>query len=94
MRKSDLTKRLARQFPKISPAEARILMDLFLESMQDGLKSGDTIELRDFGVLRVRIRPPRNSHNPRTGEKIVATPKKVVYFKQSRTWKKELGPIQ
>ena len=61
MRKSDLTKRLARQFPNISSTEARLLMDRFLEAMKDGLKSGDTIELRDFGVLRVRIQPARNS---------------------------------
>ena len=89
MRKSDLMKQLGRQFPEISLAEARLLMDLFLQGMKEGLKSGDTIELRDFGVLRVRLRPERNSRNPKTGEKIVAHPKKVVYFRQSRSWKKE-----
>ena len=87
MRKSDLIKQMSRQFSEISLADARFLIDLFLQGMKEGLKSGDTIEFRDFGVLRVRNRPARQARNPKTGEKLVTDPKRVVYFKQSRTLK-------
>ena len=59
MTKSDLVQRIARQFPGISRQDARVMVDLFLEGMKKGLMSGDTVELRDFGVLRVRTRAPR-----------------------------------
>ena len=49
MTRSDLAKRLARQFPGISAPGAKELLDHFLLAMKEGLESGDTVELRDFG---------------------------------------------
>ena len=85
MTKSDLTKRLAQQFPGIRREDARELMDLFLEAMREGLRSGDTMELRDFGVLRIRSRGQRKARNPKTGEKVMVEAKKTVYCSVSRT---------
>lgn len=87
MTKSDLVKRLARQFPGIRNEDARVTIDLFLAAMKEGLKSGDTVELRDFGVLRVRSRSTRKGRNPRTGETVSVPARKVAYFKQSRSLK-------
>ena len=87
MTKSELTQRLARQFPGIRREDAREMMDLFLEAMKEGLRSGDTVELRDFGGLRIRSRASRTGRNPKTGEKVLVEAKKTVYFKQSRTLK-------
>ena len=87
MTKSDLLKRLARQFPGIRKEDAQVTIDLFLTAMKEGLTSGDTVELRDFGVLRVRSRSTRKGRNPRTGEKVSVAAKRVVYFKQSRILK-------
>ena len=87
MTKSDLMIRLARQFPEIRREDARELIDLFLEAMKEGLRSGDTVELRDFGVLRIRTRSARTGRNPKTGEKVAVGARKTVYFKQSRTLK-------
>lgn len=87
MTKSDLVKRLARQFPGVRKEDARVTIDLFLTAMKKGLASGDTVELRDFGVLRVRSRSTRKGRNPRTGETVSVAAKRVVYFKQSRILK-------
>ena len=91
MTKADLFRRIARQFPGITVFDARELVDHFLEAMQKGLASGDTIELRDFGVLRVRKKAERKARNPKTGETVRTDAKKVVYFKQSRTIKPRLN---
>ena len=64
MTKSELIIRLARQVPGIRREDARELMDLFLEAMREGLRSGDTVELRYFGVLRIRTRSARRARNP------------------------------
>jgi len=87
MTKSDLVKRLVRQFPGIRNEDTRIMLDLFLAAMKEGLKSGDTVELRDFGVLRVRSRSTRKGWNPKTGETVSVAARKVAYFKQSWTLK-------
>ncbi|MCL5954077.1 MAG: integration host factor subunit beta [Nitrospirae bacterium] len=87
MTKGELVQKLARQFPGIRREDARIMIDLFLESMKEGLREGDTVELRDFGVLRVRTRSERKARNPRTGTSVVVGSKKVPYFKQSRILK-------
>ena len=90
MTKSDLVKRLSRQFPGLTVADAREMLELFLLAMKEGLKSGDTIELRDFGVLGIRERAARRARNPKTGEKLKVQAKTVVHFKQSRILKREL----
>ncbi|MCL4485977.1 MAG: integration host factor subunit beta [Nitrospirae bacterium] len=94
MTKGELVQRLARQFPGIRREDARVMIDLFLDSMKEGLRSGDTVELRDFGVLRVRTRATRKARNPRTGSSVVVAPKKVPYFKQSRILKSSLKSSQ
>lgn len=90
MTKSDLVKRLAYHFPGITIHESRKIIDLFLEAMKEGLKTGDTVEMRDFGVLRIRSRASRKARNPRTGAKVLVDAKKVPYFKQSRILKGKL----
>lgn len=84
MTKSDLVDRLAREFPGITRPLARELIDHFIEAMKEGLAARDTVELRDFGVLRIRERAPRKGRNPKTGESVRVPAKKVVYFKLSR----------
>lgn len=90
MTKSDLVKRLAHHFPGITIHESREIIELILEAMKEGLKTGDTVEMRDFGVLRIRSRTSRKARNPRTGEKVMVEAKKVPYFKQSRILKERL----
>ena len=62
-------------------------MNLFLEAMKEGLRSGDTLELRDFGFFRIRSRAQSKARNPKTGEKVAVGARKTVYFKQSRPLK-------
>ena len=53
--------------------------------MKEGLNSGDTVELRDFGVLSIRnMQNTRKARNPRTGKKVMVDARRVVYFKQGR----------
>ena len=45
------------------------------------LKEGKTIELRSFGVFKVRQRAPRRGRNPKTGQEVPVPSKRVVAFK-------------
>lgn len=52
-------------------------LDVILES----LERGETVELRNFGVFKVKIRRGRLGRNPRTGQEVSVPEKKVVIFK-------------
>ena len=45
------------------------------------LARGETVELRNFGIFKVKSRKGRIGRNPRTGETVSIPDKKVVSFK-------------
>ncbi|MHB8370179.1 MAG: HU family DNA-binding protein [Leptospirales bacterium] len=87
MTKSDLAARLSRNFPGLTLSLSRTLLDHFLEAMKEGLAKGDTVEIRDFGVLRVLEKPPRKGRNPKTGASVLIPARKIVRFKRGRALK-------
>ncbi len=45
------------------------------------LVRGEKIELRNFGVFKIKQRKSRTGRNPRTGQVVPVPPRKVVVFK-------------
>ena len=56
----------------------------------DGLREGKTIELRNFGVFKVKSRRPRIGRNPKTGDTVPIPERKVVSFKAGMVMKKKV----
>ncbi|MDF1683812.1 MAG: integration host factor subunit beta [Legionellaceae bacterium] len=66
--------------------EKRIMegVNLILETMSHSLTQGERIEIRGFGSFALRHRPPRNAHNPKTGEKVITKEKNTPHFKPGK----------
>ncbi len=47
----------------------------------EALVRGEKIELRNFGVFKIKERKSRTGRNPRTGQVVPVPPRKVVVFK-------------
>jgi len=47
----------------------------------EALARGEKIELRNFGVFKIKQRKSRTGRNPRTGQVVPVPPRKVVVFK-------------
>jgi len=47
----------------------------------EALVRGEKIELRNFGVFKIKQRRSRTGRNPRTGEVVPVPPRKAVIFK-------------
>lgn len=62
----------------------------FLEEVIAELGRGNRLEFRDFGVFEIRERKRRVAQNPKTLERVVVPPKKVVKFKVGRLMQKSL----
>lgn len=56
----------------------------------DALARGENIELRNFGVFKIKQRKSRTGRNPRTGQVVPVPPRKVVVFKSGLEMKKKV----
>lgn len=87
MRKADITSEL---FDKIgvSKKEGAKILEIILGSVKEVLKKGETVKIAGFGNFVVRQKKERKGRNPKTGEEIGITPRKVVTFRPSQVFKK------
>ena len=81
--RADLVEALARR-ANMQRADANRLLTRMLEMMQDSLVDGDTVKLSRFGNFNVRAKRQRIGRNPKTGEEVPITPRRVVTFRPSQ----------
>ncbi len=65
----------------ITQVEVKRVVQRLLDLLIANLKEGKTVELRNFGVFKVRQRAPRRGRNPKTGQEVPVPSKRVVVFK-------------
>ncbi|HLN32217.1 MAG TPA: HU family DNA-binding protein [Gemmataceae bacterium] len=80
MTKKDMANTIA-EAAGITQAQAREIVQGVFESMIQTLVKDGRIELRKFGVFKVKKRKSRQGRNPRTGEKVLVPERTVVTFK-------------
>ncbi len=61
-----------------------------LESIEEGVKSDQKVQIIGFGTFEVKNRAARMGRNPKTGEAMQISASKSVGFKPSATLKKSL----
>lgn len=81
--RADLVEALARR-ANMQRADANRLLTRMLEMMQDALVEGETVKLSRFGNFNVRAKRQRIGRNPKTGEEVPITPRRVVTFRPSQ----------
>lgn len=81
--RADLVEALARR-GNLQRADANRLLTRMLEMMQDALVDGETVKLSRFGNFNVRAKRQRIGRNPKTGEEVPITPRRVVTFRPSQ----------
>jgi len=89
--KSGLIKELADNYPNFLRKDLTKLLNITLYEMQNSLKRGERVELRDIFSVETRIQKARISRNPRTHEKINTPKKKAILFKISKEWLKKIN---
>ncbi len=89
--KSDLIKQLSNSYPNFYKKDLIKLLDIAIQEIQDTLKRGERVELRDVFSLEPRVQKARVSRNPKTNEKINTPEKKSILFKMSKEWTKKIN---
>ena len=71
----------------LNKREARELVDLFFEEVRTALSTGSQVKLSGFGNFDLRDKPQRPGRNPKTGEEIPISARRVVTFHASQKLK-------
>jgi integration host factor subunit alpha len=87
MRKADIANEIYQKVG-VSKKEAADLVEFILDLMKSVLQKGEPIKIAGFGNFVVRHKGPRKGRNPRTGQEIGITPRRVVTFRPSQVFKK------
>jgi integration host factor beta subunit len=65
----------------LKQVDVKDVVQMMLDGIVDSLAKGETVELRNFGIFKVKTRKPRLGRNPKTGESVEIPGKRVVSFK-------------
>ena len=82
------------EFANVPKKKAELIVDTVFEQMKVALENNDRIELRGFGSFVNKKYGSYTGRNPRTGEAIVVTKKRLPFFKVGKELKEKLEPIK
>ena len=71
----------------LNKREAKDMVETFFEEIRDALERGESVKLSGFGNFQLRDKPQRPGRNPKTGEEIPITARRVVTFHASQKLK-------
>ena len=71
----------------LSRNESAQLVERVLELMSDALAEGEQVKISSFGTFSVRAKIARVGRNPKTGEEVPISPRRVLTFRPSHLMK-------
>lgn len=74
----------------LNKREAKELVELFFEEIRTALESGSNVKLSGFGNFILRDKNQRPGRNPKTGEEIPITARRVVTFRPGQKLKQRV----
>lgn len=78
--KADLAEKLYEQLG-LNRREAKELIELFFEEIRFALENNDPVKISGFGNFELRDKAERPGRNPKTGEYVAVSARRVVTFK-------------
>ena len=74
----------------LNKREAKELIEAFFEQIKKSLEEGNDIKLSGFGNFNLRDKAPRPGRNPKTGDEVTISSRRVVTFKSGLKLKSKL----
>ncbi len=71
----------------LSRNESADLVESVLKHLSDALVDGESVKISSFGTFSVRSKTARVGRNPKTGEEVPITPRRVLTFRPSHLMK-------
>ena len=77
----------------LSKKEAQDIVEYLFDTMKQTFVEGESIKISGFGTFNVRKKLARRGRNPKTGQDLEITPRRVITFRVSNQLKKELEKL-
>ncbi|ASP47169.1 MULTISPECIES: integration host factor subunit alpha [Colwelliaceae] len=71
----------------LSKRDAKDMVEVFFEEVRETLEAGEQVKLSGFGNFDLRVKSERPGRNPKTGEDIPISARKVVTFRPGQKLK-------
>lgn len=75
----------------LSRTESAELVEQVLSEISNCLIGGESVKLSSFGSFVVRAKGERIGRNPKTGEEVPISPRRVMVFKPSNVLKQKIN---
>ena len=75
----------------LSRAESASLVEAVIDEIRDRAVAGETIKLSSFGTFQIRSKNERIGRNPKTGEEVPITPRRVLTFRPSHVLRDKIN---
>jgi nucleoid DNA-binding protein len=89
MTKKDIVLKIAEE-TGLKQIDVKQVVQKTLDHITAALSKGETVELRNFGVFKVKSRRSRIGRNPKTGTTVPIPERKVVAFKVGMVMKQKV----
>jgi integration host factor subunit alpha len=87
--KADMAEHLFEELG-LNKREAKDIVEMFFEEIRAALERGDQVKLSGFGNFDLREKKERPGRNPKTGEEIPITARRVVTFRPGQKLKQRV----
>ena len=71
--------------------ESQDMVEIILKEIADSLSKGEQVKLSSFGSFGIRSKGERIGRNPKTGQEVPITPRRVLVFKPSNIMKEAIN---
>jgi integration host factor subunit alpha len=71
--------------------ESAEIVEMILREIVASLERGDTVKLSSFGSFGIRDKGQRVGRNPKTGQEVPITPRRVLVFRASNIMKQRIN---
>ena len=75
----------------LSRNESAQLVESVLGHVSDALVKGETVKISSFGTFSVRDKAARVGRNPKTGQEVPISPRRVLTFRPSQIMKERVA---
>lgn len=87
--KADMTEHLMRKLP-LTKQQARLLVDGFFDEIARHLSEGQEVKLSGFGNFELKNKTARPGRNPKTGEEVEVSARRVVTFRAGQKFRQRI----
>ncbi|WP_421851762.1 integration host factor subunit alpha [Oricola sp.] len=75
----------------LSRSESAALVEMIIDEICDAVVRGESVKLSSFATFQVRDKAERIGRNPKTGEEVPISPRRVMTFKASNVLKQKIA---